>query len=42
MNHDDALYCWDCDATLSDWDAFLAHANAGHAITQGAPTASPR
>jgi hypothetical protein len=38
MHNDHACYCWDCDQVLEDQDEFYAHANAGHAITSGAPS----
>lgn len=34
MNADD-FYCHDCDCPVGNsWDAFLAHASAGHAVTR--------
>ena len=33
---EDTYLCQDCDEPVRLWSEFLAHANAGHAVTMGA------
>jgi len=37
---DDDFWCQDCDEPVGTWSVFVAHANAGHAITSG-PAVNP-
>lgn len=35
MSTDHLDWCHQCDQPVLDWAEFVAHANAGHAITRG-------